>query len=41
MSRNPRLDVPLAVAFCLASVASFFAMGYTLAAHVYDRVRRA
>lgn len=37
MNRNPKLDVPLAVAFGLASVASCFAMGAALGGWLYDK----
>lgn len=33
-------DVPIAVVVCLASVASFFAMGWSLGGYLYDRLRR-
>lgn len=39
MTRNPRLDLPLVVAFCLATVASFFAMGWTAASYLFDRFK--
>lgn len=34
---DPVRSVPLLVAFIGATVAAFFAMGYTLAGYVYDR----
>lgn len=41
MTRNPKLDVPMAAAFCLASVATCFAMGWSLAGYLYERLHRA
>lgn len=38
MNRNPRVDLPLATAMCLASVAACFVMTYRLIELAYDRV---
>lgn len=40
MTRNPRLDVPMAAAVCLATLASIFVMGYRLAELAYDRLHK-
>lgn len=36
MNRNPRLDLPLALSLCLATVAACVTAGYVVAAHLYD-----
>ena len=33
-------QVPIAVAFCLATVAGCFAAGWAVAGHIYDRLHR-
>lgn len=40
MSRNPSLDVPMAVAFCLATVAACFVAGWRVGQLAYDHLRR-
>ena len=38
MSRNPRMDAPMVIAFCLASVGAFFAAGWSLGGWLFDRL---
>lgn len=40
MTRNPKLDLPMVVAFTLATIASFFLAGYRLAELAYDRLHK-
>lgn len=37
-NRNPKLDLPMAAAMCLASVAACFVMTYRLIELAYDRI---
>ena len=37
---DPAWSVPVVVTFCVASVAAFFAMGYSIGGYLYDRVTR-
>ncbi len=38
VTNDPAWSMPKAAAFCVASVAAFFAMGWSLGGYLYDRL---